>query len=88
MFQAQGPAPARKKIIDPSTYKCFNYCNYHVKFQDAEGLKKRYIRHRSLDCASSLNFYSDSTRCFLSMTEENRKDFRPINQISHQIYAT
>ena len=72
--------------------KCFYY--YHV-FQDTEGLKKN-IRHRSLDCVSSFDFYSDSTGCFLSMTEENGnrsslEDFRPINKISHQIgplYAT
>ena len=39
-------------------------------------LKKGDIRQRSLDCASSLNFYLDSTRCFLSMTKENRNIFQ------------
>ena len=34
--------------------------------------KKRYIRHRSLDFASSIMFYSDSIQRFLSMTEGNR----------------
>ena len=34
-------------------------------------VKKRGIRHRSLDCASLLTFYSASTQCFFSMKEEN-----------------
>ena len=56
-------------------------CNYHVIFQDAEGLKKRYIRirHRSLDCASSLSFHSDSTRCFLS-------GFMGFDHVTNQIH--
>ena len=61
---------------------------YRAKFQDAEGLKKKNIHHRSLDWASSLNFYLDSTRCFSPMTKKIGIDFRPINKISHQIYAT
>ena len=44
----------------------------HAQFQEPEGLKKRCVRHRSLDRASSLNFYSDSTRCLLHLKKENR----------------
>ena len=62
-------------------------------FKSPKSLKERDVHHRSLDCASSLDFYSDSTRCFLVMTEENGnrsslEDFRPISKISHQICVT
>ena len=55
----------------------------NVKFQDAEGLKKkRYIRHCSLDCASSLNSYSGNTvLVILPLIEILKFDWLIVRQI-------
>ena len=56
----------------------------HANFQNAEGCRKRYLRHRSLDFASSLIFYSNSDWVFVANDNENRhkssvEDLRPLN---------
>ena len=51
-------------------------------FKSPKSLKERDVHHRSLDCASSLDFYSDSTRYFLVMTEEMGIDL--VKKISDQ----